>query len=106
MFRAIAAVTISRLLEDTSKALNYNLTWSTDGVINQYCKPCEAIVNGVEHRNDKGETFRSACDRAPPWHVAVTARAMAIDVPININSTMPAPGGQTLIPSFDGVLLA
>ena len=30
-----------------SNALNYNLTWSTDGVINEYCEPCEAIVNGV-----------------------------------------------------------
>jgi saccharopine dehydrogenase-like NADP-dependent oxidoreductase len=28
-----------------SNALNYNLTWSTDGVINEYCEPCEAIVN-------------------------------------------------------------
>jgi len=26
--------------------LNYNLTWSTDGVINEYCEPCDAIVNG------------------------------------------------------------
>jgi len=30
-----------------SNALNYNLTWSTDGVINEYCEPCEAIVNGA-----------------------------------------------------------
>ncbi|WP_411882322.1 saccharopine dehydrogenase family protein [Polaromonas sp. YR568] len=30
-----------------SNALNYNLTWSTDGVINEYCEPCEAIVEGV-----------------------------------------------------------
>jgi saccharopine dehydrogenase-like NADP-dependent oxidoreductase len=29
-----------------SNALNYNLTWSTDGVINEYCEPCEAIING------------------------------------------------------------
>ncbi|HVY80420.1 MAG TPA: saccharopine dehydrogenase family protein [Steroidobacteraceae bacterium] len=29
-----------------ANALNYNLTWSTDGVINEYCEPCEAIVNG------------------------------------------------------------
>lgn len=29
-----------------SNALNYNLTWSTDGVINEYCEPCEAVVNG------------------------------------------------------------
>jgi saccharopine dehydrogenase-like NADP-dependent oxidoreductase len=32
-----------------SNALNYNLTWSTEGVINEYCEPCEAIVNG-QHR--------------------------------------------------------
>ncbi len=25
---------------------NYNLTWSTDGVINEYIEPCEAIVDG------------------------------------------------------------
>jgi saccharopine dehydrogenase-like NADP-dependent oxidoreductase len=30
-----------------ANALNYNLTWSTDGVINEYCEPCEAIVNGA-----------------------------------------------------------
>ncbi len=29
-----------------SNALNYNLTWSTEGVINEYCEPCEAIVDG------------------------------------------------------------
>ncbi|WP_137936214.1 saccharopine dehydrogenase NADP-binding domain-containing protein [Chitinivorax sp. B] len=26
--------------------LKYNLTWSTDGLINEYCNPCEAIVSG------------------------------------------------------------
>ncbi|MEQ8210067.1 MAG: saccharopine dehydrogenase C-terminal domain-containing protein [Lacipirellulaceae bacterium] len=26
--------------------LKYNLTWSTDGLINEYCNPCEAIRNG------------------------------------------------------------
>ena len=26
--------------------LRYNLTWSTEGLINQYCNPCEAIVDG------------------------------------------------------------
>jgi saccharopine dehydrogenase-like NADP-dependent oxidoreductase len=29
-----------------NNALNYNMTWSTDGLINEYCEPCEAIVNG------------------------------------------------------------
>ncbi|APG86903.1 saccharopine dehydrogenase (plasmid) [Sinorhizobium americanum CCGM7] len=29
-----------------ANALKYNLTWSTDGVINEYCEPCEAIANG------------------------------------------------------------
>lgn len=30
-----------------ANALNYNLTWSTDGVINEYDEPCEAIVDGA-----------------------------------------------------------
>ncbi len=30
-----------------ANALNYNLTWSTDGVINEYCEPCEAIIDGT-----------------------------------------------------------
>jgi saccharopine dehydrogenase-like NADP-dependent oxidoreductase len=29
-----------------SNALKYNLTWSTDGLINEYCNPCEAIYDG------------------------------------------------------------
>ncbi len=29
-----------------SNALSYNLTWSTEGLINEYCEPCEAIVHG------------------------------------------------------------
>ncbi|MCA9212021.1 MAG: saccharopine dehydrogenase NADP-binding domain-containing protein [Planctomycetales bacterium] len=27
--------------------LKYNLTWSTDGLINEYCNPCEAIQEGT-----------------------------------------------------------
>jgi saccharopine dehydrogenase-like NADP-dependent oxidoreductase len=30
-----------------TNALKYNLTWSTDGLINEYCNPCEAIVDGL-----------------------------------------------------------
>lgn len=26
--------------------LKYNLTWSTEGLINEYCHPCEAVVDG------------------------------------------------------------
>jgi len=37
---------VGALPQFPSNALNYNLTWSTDGVINEYCEPCEAIVNG------------------------------------------------------------
>ncbi|HEY3495524.1 MAG TPA: saccharopine dehydrogenase C-terminal domain-containing protein [Polyangiaceae bacterium] len=29
-----------------SNFLKYNLTWSTDGLINEYCNPCEAIHGG------------------------------------------------------------
>ena len=30
-----------------SNALKYNLTWSTDGLVNEYIHPCEAVVNGT-----------------------------------------------------------
>ncbi|MBF9030249.1 saccharopine dehydrogenase family protein [Rhodobacterales bacterium HKCCE3408] len=29
-----------------TNALKYNLTWSTDGLINEYCNPCEVIEGG------------------------------------------------------------
>lgn len=38
---------VGALPQYPSNALNYNLTWSTDGVINEYLQPCEAIVNGA-----------------------------------------------------------
>ena len=34
---------VGALPQFPSNALNYNLTWSTDGLINEYCNPCEAI---------------------------------------------------------------
>src|ERR687885_51702 len=30
----------------TTNPLKYNLTWSTEGLINEYCNPCEAIRHG------------------------------------------------------------
>jgi saccharopine dehydrogenase-like NADP-dependent oxidoreductase len=33
-----------------TNALKYNLTWSTDGLINEYCNPCESIRDG--HRSE------------------------------------------------------
>lgn len=33
-----------------TNALKYNLTWSTDGLINEYCNPCESIRDG--HRGE------------------------------------------------------
>ena len=30
-----------------TNSLKYNLTWSVDGLINEYCHPCEAIHNGA-----------------------------------------------------------
>jgi saccharopine dehydrogenase-like NADP-dependent oxidoreductase len=34
---------VGALPQFPSNALNYNLTWSTDGLINEYCNPCQAI---------------------------------------------------------------
>ena len=38
---------VGALPQFPSNALRYNLTWSTDGLINEYCNPCEAIHDGV-----------------------------------------------------------
>lgn len=37
---------VGALPQYPSNALNYNLTWSTDGLINEYDQPCEAVVDG------------------------------------------------------------
>jgi len=52
-----------------SNGLAYNLTWSTDGVINEYCEPCDALVDGkpvkvpalddVEHFALDGVTYEA-----------------------------------------------
>ncbi|HVR20992.1 MAG TPA: saccharopine dehydrogenase NADP-binding domain-containing protein [Polyangiaceae bacterium] len=38
---------VGALPQFPSNFLKYNLTWSTDGLINEYCNPCEAIHEGV-----------------------------------------------------------
>ena len=38
---------VGALPQFPSNSLNYNLTWSTDGVINEYCEACVAIEDGV-----------------------------------------------------------
>ncbi len=37
---------VGALPQYPTNALNYNLTWSTDGLINEYCNKCEAIHQG------------------------------------------------------------
>lgn len=38
---------VGALPQFPSNSLNYNLTWSTDGVINEYCESCVAIQDGA-----------------------------------------------------------
>ena len=38
---------VGALPQFPTNVLNYALTWSPEGVINEYCEPCEAIVDGV-----------------------------------------------------------
>ncbi len=37
---------VGALPQFPTNELKYNLTWSTDGLINEYCNPCDAIVHG------------------------------------------------------------
>lgn len=60
---------VGALPQYPSNALKYNLTWSTDGLINEYCNPCEAIVGGrmkevppleeVEHFSLDGDNYEA-----------------------------------------------
>jgi len=40
---------VGALPEFPTNALKYNTTWSVDGLINEYCHPCEAIRGGKMH---------------------------------------------------------
>jgi saccharopine dehydrogenase-like NADP-dependent oxidoreductase len=42
----VVRMRVGALPQFPTNALNYNLTWSTDGLINEYCNPCEAIHAG------------------------------------------------------------
>ncbi|MGI9385916.1 MAG: saccharopine dehydrogenase NADP-binding domain-containing protein [Methyloligellaceae bacterium] len=42
----VVRLRVGALPQFPTNALNYNLTWSTDGLINEYCNPCEAIHEG------------------------------------------------------------
>ena len=37
---------VGALSRHATNALRYHFTWSVDGVINEYCKPCNTIANG------------------------------------------------------------
>ena len=37
---------VGALAKFPNNALKYNLTWSTAGLINEYCEPCNAIIDG------------------------------------------------------------
>ena len=60
---------VGALPQYPSNALKYNLTWSTDGLINEYCNPCEAIhdsqltevlpLEGLEHFSLDGVRYEA-----------------------------------------------
>src|SRR5262249_26246419 len=60
---------VGALPQFPSNALMYNLTWSTDGLINEYCNLCEAIhhrrrievlpLEGVEHFSLDGVRYEA-----------------------------------------------
>ena len=60
---------VGALPQFPTNALKYNLTWSTDGLINEYCNPCEAIhqserrevlpLEGLEHFSLDGISYEA-----------------------------------------------
>jgi len=43
----IVRMRVGALPQFPTNMLKYNLTWSTDGLINEYCNPCDVIHEGV-----------------------------------------------------------
>ena len=37
---------VGALPRNPTNQLKYNMTWSTNGLVNEYCNPCEALVDG------------------------------------------------------------
>ncbi len=37
---------VGALPQHPSNALRYHITWSPEGLINEYCEPCEAVIDG------------------------------------------------------------
>ena len=71
--------------------LKYNLTWSTDGLINEYCNPCEVIhegqkrevlaLEGLEHFNIDGvdyEAFNTSGGLGTLWET-LDGRVRSLD---------------------------
>jgi saccharopine dehydrogenase-like NADP-dependent oxidoreductase len=60
---------VGALPQFPTNALKYNLTWSVDGLINEYCQPCEAIrdsrtqwvqpLEGLEHFSLDGTEYEA-----------------------------------------------
>ncbi len=60
---------VGALPQFPSNALMYNLTWSTDGLINEYCNPCDVIhdsqrmrvlpLEGIEHFSLDGVRYEA-----------------------------------------------
>jgi saccharopine dehydrogenase-like NADP-dependent oxidoreductase len=52
---------VGALPQFSTNALKYNLTWSTEGLINEYCNPCEAIVDGQLREVPPLEELEALC---------------------------------------------
>lgn len=60
---------VGALPQHPNNSLKYNLTWSVDGLINEYCQPCEAIrdhqpatvmaLEGLEHLTVDGVDYEA-----------------------------------------------
>jgi saccharopine dehydrogenase-like NADP-dependent oxidoreductase len=74
-----------------TNALKYNLTWSVDGLINEYCHPCEAIrdgrrievlpLEGLEHFSARRHRVRGLQHQRRPGHAVrdLAGRVQTLD---------------------------
>jgi saccharopine dehydrogenase-like NADP-dependent oxidoreductase len=64
---------VGALTRHATNALRYNFTWSIDGVINEYCNPCDAIVNGEQVSVQPLEGYETFTLDAQPYEAFNTS---------------------------------
>ncbi len=91
---------VGALPQFPSNALNYNLTWSTDGVINEYIEPCEAIVDGRLRETRRWKSARNSRSMVLPMRRSTPPAGLAPCAKPCLARSAPSTTAPSAIPAM------